>query len=135
MLTKVRFKEVAMQRIVGATGAPDRDFLAAEVPLEIRVESRSVAVVMRTPGDDPELAADFLVTEGLVRQAADIADIRHVPHCLRTADADARPSGLDTSEGNVIAVGLAKPENFDPGRLDAACVHVLELRRVQQGHD
>jgi len=106
-----------MRRINSAVGAPDRDFLAAEVPLEIRVEGRSVAVVMRTPGDDRELAAGFLVTEGLVRKAADIADIRHVPHCLRAGVAGAQPSVLDAMEGNVIAVKLARPDKVDLSKL------------------
>ena len=48
-----------MQRVNGGSAAPDRDFLAAEVPLEIRVEGHNVAVVMRTPGDDRELPPVF----------------------------------------------------------------------------
>ncbi len=116
MLPKVRFKEVAMQRVNGAVGAPARDFLAAEVPLEIRIEGQNLAVVMRTPGDDHELAAGFLVTEGLVRKSSDLADIRHVPHCLQLAPGS-RPSVLDAVEGNVIAVRLTKPDQFDLSKL------------------
>jgi len=40
-------------------GGEERDFLAAEEPLEIRVEDHSIAVVMRTPGEDHELAVAF----------------------------------------------------------------------------
>jgi FdhD protein len=116
MLPKLQFKEVAMQRINGATAAPDRDFLAAEVPLEIRVEDRNVAVVMRTPGEDRELAAGFLVSEGLVRKPTEIKEIRHLPHCLPLANG-AKPSVLEAMEGNVVSVRLAKPEKFDLSRL------------------
>ena len=52
------------------------DLLAAEDPLEIRVNDRPLAVTMRTPGDDIDLAAGFLATEGLVQSASDIAAIR-----------------------------------------------------------
>src|SRR5687768_15824291 len=51
------------------------DQLAVEEPLEIRVGGRSVAVVMRTPGHDRELAAGFLVTEGLLRGRDDVLDM------------------------------------------------------------
>jgi FdhD protein len=50
------------------------DFLAAEEPLEIRLGGRQVAVTMRTPGNDTELAAGFLVGEGIV-SPGDVAGI------------------------------------------------------------
>ncbi|MDB6117055.1 MAG: Sulfur carrier protein FdhD [Verrucomicrobiaceae bacterium] len=55
------------------------DVVAREEPLEIRVEGRSVAVVMRTPGHDRELAAGFLVSEGVVQRARDILEISQCP--------------------------------------------------------
>jgi FdhD protein len=46
-----------------------RDDLTVEEPLEIRIGRKTVATTMRTPGHDEELAAGFLVSEGLVREA------------------------------------------------------------------
>ena len=55
-------------------GAIENDRLAVEEPLEIRVNGRAVAVTMRTPGHDEELALGFCVTEGLRPGAARAAD-------------------------------------------------------------
>ena len=52
------------------------DLLAAEEPLGIRIGGQAVTLTMRTPGDDIDLAAGFLVGEGVVRRAGDILQIR-----------------------------------------------------------
>ena len=57
-----------MRRLPDAVEEIDR--LAVEEPLEIRVNGRAVAVTMRTPGDDEELALGFCVTEGLAPATA-----------------------------------------------------------------
>jgi FdhD protein len=51
-------------------GATERDQLAVEEPLEIRVNGEAIAVTMRTPGDDEELAIGFLRSEGIPAIAA-----------------------------------------------------------------
>ncbi|MEO3858639.1 formate dehydrogenase accessory sulfurtransferase FdhD [Acrocarpospora sp. B8E8] len=53
------------------------DVLAAEEPLEIRLNGAPLTVTMRTPGDDFDLAAGFLVSEGAVGAAGDIESIRY----------------------------------------------------------
>ncbi|HEY1594440.1 MAG TPA: formate dehydrogenase accessory sulfurtransferase FdhD [Thermoleophilaceae bacterium] len=52
-----------------------RDELAVEEPLEIRVDGEPLAVTMRTPGEDEELAAGFLAGEGLIGGAEDIVSV------------------------------------------------------------
>ena len=66
---------------VNTTGSVSEvgDVTAREEPLEIRVEGRSVAVVMRTPGHDEELAAGFLVSEGVVQRPRDILEVSQCP--------------------------------------------------------
>ena len=56
--------EVRVVRFPGADGS--RDAVAVEEPVEIRVEGEPLAVTMRTPGHDPELAAGFCLTEGVI---------------------------------------------------------------------
>jgi FdhD protein len=53
------------------------DTLAAEEPLEIRIDGKPLAVTMRTPGDDLDLAHGFLLTEGVIRTVSDIAVARY----------------------------------------------------------
>jgi FdhD protein len=57
-------------------GAVEGDLVAVEAPLEIRVDGMPVVVTMRTPGDDVELAAGFLYTEGIVDDRADLVELR-----------------------------------------------------------
>lgn len=52
------------------------EYLAVEEPLEIRLAGRSLAVIMRTPGHDAELAAGFLLTEGVLASVDDLLEIR-----------------------------------------------------------
>ncbi|MGA8743199.1 MAG: formate dehydrogenase accessory sulfurtransferase FdhD [Terracidiphilus sp.] len=54
------------------------DQLAAEEPLEIRINGKPLTVTMRTPGHDEELAAGFLWTEGLIESATQIGEIRRL---------------------------------------------------------
>jgi FdhD protein len=95
---------VKLQRWNG-NGRPQTraDQLACEEPLEIRVAGRSIAVTMRTPGHDRELAAGFLLSEGIVRRREDVVEILH---CRAAAAPD-----------NTLNVFLASALKLDLARL------------------
>lgn len=96
------------------SGAREReDRLATEEPLEIRLAwpgapARRVWVTMRTPGHDFELAAGWLVHEGLAAPAA----VHGVAYCT---DADLTAE----QEFNVVTVTLSSPPLHDPGHRHA----------------
>lgn len=86
---------------LGEGGARPRrlhDEVVVEEPLEIRLNNVSVVVTMRTPGDDFDLAAGFLLSEGILRAAADIGTIGYCP------DED------DPRLKNIINVTTADPD-------------------------
>lgn len=74
-----RARPVRVRRFDSGEWAPEAgDVVAAEDPLEIRVEGQPTAVTMRTPGHDRELTAGFLWTEGVIDGPDDLVALRHV---------------------------------------------------------
>jgi FdhD protein len=82
------------------------DFVVVEEPLEIRIGKVSVVVTMRTPGHDAELAAGFLLGEGVVSSGAEIEELSH-------CDDPGRPE----SRGNILVARLAPSATVDLDRL------------------
>lgn len=81
------------------------DYLAAEEPLEIRIGEEPISVTMRTPGDDLELAAGFLFTEGLVQKREQIISLEMT-----------RDDGT-ASAGNVVVARLAPDAAVDTEKM------------------
>jgi FdhD protein len=78
------------------------DEVAVEEPLEIRIGNKPVAITMRTPGNDDELAAGFLLSEGIVGRRADLREIA--------------PCSVPESFGNILNVTLGSGANFNPAQ-------------------
>jgi FdhD protein len=77
----------SVRRLPG--GDEEQDLVAVEEPLEIRIAGEPVAVTMRTPGHDEELALGFCVTEGLQPVSA------RLPDDLATNTVDVEAGGFD----------------------------------------
>jgi FdhD protein len=82
------------------TSSPKSDLVAVEDPLELRVEGRGIAVLMRTPGHDRELAAGFLFAENVIHHADDIFEISECQNLP--------PGAGGNPGGNVVDVLLRK---------------------------
>lgn len=96
---------------------PRADLLATEEPLAIRVDGSPFTMTMRTPGDDIELTAGFLVGEAIVRANADIAAIRA---CSGERCGHAGHDGLGNAVDVTLRPGL-EPESRRNFMTTSAC--------------
>jgi FdhD protein len=71
------FNTVEVLRVRAGRRTAEVDRAATEEPLEIRLHGHPFAVIMRTPGADRELAAGFLLAEGVLASAGDLGAIAH----------------------------------------------------------
>jgi len=75
-MAKPSIEQMRVTEWVNGDVSAHEDYLAAEEPLEIRVGGQSLAVTMRTPGHDEELAAGFMLTEGIITSREQIAILK-----------------------------------------------------------
>src|ERR1051326_3539403 len=100
---------------VGSAPKQETDILVREEPLEIRVRGHSIAVTMRTPGHDKELAAGFLFTERVI--------------CERKQLKDIAPCRSSLEPENMLDVFLASGVEVDFARLTR---HVFAASRSEE---
>jgi FdhD protein len=93
------WRDVSIVRMQSGKAAPAIDRAATEEPLEIRLHGQPFAVIMRTPGADRELAAGFLLSERVIRNADELGTIEY---CT-----DREPEGFGGDGDNVVNVTLA----------------------------
>jgi FdhD protein len=128
---------VPVGRVTGSLSLPSSDELSVEEPLEIGVADPSdsgpatpVAVTMRTPGDDRELVAGFLFTEGIITGPEDLEGVEQTgPNAviarLRTGVAP-DPAKLDRHSFVTSSCGAC-------GKRSIAAVRVLSRYRIVSG--
>ena len=100
--------ETLVMRFVGEEPRTVADVIAVEEPLEIQLaygpsdarRVKSISVTMRTPGHDFELAAGFLMTEGVVTDSSDIGDISYTSGRSDVVDPPSQPN--HSTEGLVL---------------------------------
>ena len=92
----------------GELGPSILDDVVVEEPLEIRVAGDALAITMRTPGHDEDLALGFLFAEGIVSSAEDVG---RITHCGRPGD---------EGYGNTVDVLPGAGAILDPDRLQSS---------------
>ncbi len=113
-MEKAPVSAIRLLRITDGIEEYKEDLLAVEEPLEIKLgfgeignrQQQRISVTMRTPGNDFELALGFLFTEGIIKNASDIASIKYC-------------TDLNTKENefNVVRVELNENIDFDSASL------------------
>lgn len=106
---------------MASDGREFTDVLAVEEPLEIRLgfadgTHKAVSITMRTPGDDAELAAGFLFTEGIIKTPEQIKQIRHCG--LKIGKASGTVDRAAALNSNTIRVDLASDASVDLKKLE-----------------
>jgi len=119
--------ETSVVKVAGLKARQVQDNLATEEPLEIQLgfgpvgsrQWKSISVTMRTPGDDFDLAAGFLMTEGVIRDANDVEQIAYAGDSF--TEGTPSPQAMDVlklgSKQNTVRVDLAAEVAVNLGSL------------------
>jgi FdhD protein len=101
----------------GAATDQRADLLAVEEPLEIRIDGEPLTVTMRTPGDDIDLAAGFLYTEGLIGGLGDVLEIRMCDENVAAVSATAVSAPSHRNFVTTSACGVCGKDSIDAIRV------------------
>ncbi|MEQ8323957.1 MAG: formate dehydrogenase accessory sulfurtransferase FdhD [Vicingaceae bacterium] len=109
-MSKTSVRSVTVSKVTGNKSTLDNDLVVSEEPLEIRLKysngqsynEKRLAVTMRTPGNDFELAIGFLLTEGII---ISYRDVNKIFYCESVKSVE--------EEGNVLIVGLNEDRRID----------------------
>jgi FdhD protein len=127
---------VPISKVSGAATASEIDAISVEEPLEICVTTETgedrvpatVAVTMRTPGNDEELAVGFLFTEGILRDPRDIESVRNEGRNL--VRLDTRP-GVRLEKAFLNRQSVVSSSCGACGKLSIAAIHVARPHRIE----
>jgi FdhD protein len=110
----------------GVLQAPAEDDVVAEEPLEIRAQGETLAVTMRTPGADRELAVGFLFAEGVIGSRDDVGS---VTHCGRP-DREGYGNTIDVVPGAGVSLDIDRLSATRRGTLTTSACGVCGRRSV-----
>ena len=110
----------------GRLSPPVEDDVVAEEPLEIRAAGETMAITMRTPGADRELAVGFLFAEGVISSREDVGS---VSHCGRP-DQEGYGNTIDVVPGAGISLDIEKLSLTRRGTLTTAACGVCGRRSI-----
>ena len=110
----------------GVLQAPAEDDVVAEEPLEIRAQGETLAITMRTPGADRELAVGFLFAEGVISSRDDVG---RVSHCGRP-DQEGYGNTIDVVPGPGVSLDIDRLSATRRGTLTTSACGVCGRRSV-----
>jgi len=110
----------------GVLQAPAADDVVAEEPLEIRAQGETLAITMRTPGADRELAVGFLFAEGVIGSRDEVG---RVAHCGRP-DQEGYGNTIDVVPGPGVSLDIERLSATRRGTLTTAACGVCGRRTV-----
>jgi FdhD protein len=121
-----RARSIEVTRLSADGARRDVDEVVVEEPLEIRIAGDTLAVTMRTPGHDRELALGFLWSEGII---ASLDDVAGVAHCAR-ADDEGRNNTIEVTPAPGARLRLPDDSPARRGTLTSSSCGVCGRRSI-----